>query len=462
MSGGAWQSKASRSLTTTDVLNQYIDINLSCNFDATDANQFIGLDNFTGVTGLYVDRVTVTPSDGSPTRIIKAEERTATNAIPLNVVNDPTASDGMAHYATQASSHVKSRAWGLHASDVGLPRFSDIPATVTIRIRSDHINEQTATDPGTVLCSSQQYTCPAGQVLNGYVCEDVDRQDYLANPNCVNLGYDPDTESEAFYCTEQKLDECIEMPADCTLVNSACVYNDEVPGSPTPGACLATEKTYTCPVPGKTVSKVSCGYDPMCYNGNCFTPPDGQCQGVTEEVTKTRISSCFEHREQTIGQCSLTVTKDPYGGNQTYTLGTDCQQYVDNPQCVQVPVLTDDEGNYPTTTAFSCLGDPVNDCDRIMADTACDTANPTRTCVDYEDMNGSNGRCVHTQLDYTCTDTLTMPGDECTQDLSKVLISMEAGRQAGNYMDINEMRLFKGEYSRCDRRAASFLGAGIG
>lgn len=184
-------------------------------------------------------------------------------------------------------------------------------------------------------CQTTYYSCPATMNMNGMLCEDPSKPSYQ-NPNCKYLGKDTNTQGETYLCLNNQLDECAALDlSQCTNTNNACIFTDNVIGSNTYGQCIATQKDYSCTVPAQTTTINQCGYDPMCYNGNCFTPPGTQCE-----------------------------------------------------------------------------------------------ATPT--------------------------------GDQCTTDLSQVLVSMETARQAGTYMNPDDLKIFKGEFSRCDRRAFSVLGAGLG
>ncbi|KDN94717.1 conjugal transfer protein TraN [Hydrogenovibrio marinus] len=319
---------------------------------------------------------------------------------------------------------------------------------------------------GSYTCASTTYSCPAGMYQNGYMCQDDSSATFTTNPACVNLGYDTSTQTEAYYCSEKKLDECTNIDPACTLTASNCVYKDTVPGSPTEGQCLATEKTYSCPVPGKTITTQSCNYQPMCYNGNCYNPPGTNCTGKVVTQNKTVTKTCYGQRAQQIHQCSLVVTKDPATGQVTSVApGADCDQWKNDASCMQIIPKPDANGNYSDLTAYSCLSTETNDCSSIQSDTSCQST-PNKSCVKYENLdqvsNPTNGRCITEKIDYSCTDTFQAPGDECTTDLSKTLVSLEAGREAGNYLDPTTMKMFKGEQDRCDRRSAGFWGSGLG
>lgn len=185
-------------------------------------------------------------------------------------------------------------------------------------------------------CQTTHYSCPAGMSMNGMMCEDPSTVNYANNPNCKRLGVNMSERTQGFLCINNRLDECAELDlTGCVSAGSSCVHVDDVVGSNTYNQCIATEKKYTCIKPQQTANISRCGYEPMCYNGNCFTPP-----------------------------------------------GTKCA---------------------PTAT-----------------------------------------------------------GDECTTDLSQVMVGLETARQAGNYMTQDNLKLFSGESDRCDRRAVSVLGAGIG
>jgi conjugal transfer mating pair stabilization protein TraN len=63
---------------------------------------------------------------------------------------------------------------------------------------------------------------------------------------------------------------------------------------------------------------------------------------------------------------------------------------------------------------------------------------------------------------FDCARTLMLPTDTCTDDFAKMAVSMEASRQAGEYLDVDNLKIFGGEFHRCDRRSAGFGGASVG
>ena len=630
VAGTGWVARNAQPIYTTNFLSQYKKVSMQCNFEGTDINQFIGLDGNTDVQDILVDRVVITPADGSQPITFEAEDYIAGNAVPVNKISDPVASNGFAHKATSNNQVLPpgvlpARPWALHASNLGRPNFTPGAATVDIYMRTDapatyalptnktitvkaagwhdskaaetgaYVNGVKARNPyrgwsfvaydknlntswlqgdydlfgrGTaavqelinglnavpngsiialytydepstnfhnhpelkdylvnvlganrslldqigwrssyallvekggqkygegyqpeygsvinitanveasannysVVCATESYNCPAGQTLNGNLCEDPQAIQYEQDPKCVNLGYDPGTGDEVFYCDTGKLNECDALPANCTETDARCVYKDDVIGSPTLGECLAWDKSYDCPVPGKDVVTQNCGFDPLCFDGNCFEKPEKKCKGVFNTINKPVVKQCYETIPQTQNSCPLEVYYD-IGGNLTPKVrpSAACDAYINDPTCKQVAITKDADGNYPSSVFYSCLGDPVTQCDNVTSDPTCNS--PTKDCIQYEDLRGligvdlapeTSGRCLEYQVEYQCTETYTEPGDECTEDMARTLTAMEVSRQGSNYIDINDVRIFAGDYARCDRRSAAWAGGGFG
>ena len=127
-------------------------------------------------------------------------------------------------------------------------------------------------------CQTIFYSCPAGMNMNGMTCEDPSAVNYANNPNCKRLGVNMAERLQGFLCINNKLDECLELDlTGCMNTSNSCIYMDEVQGSDTYNQCIATERKYSCQKPQQTANINRCGYEPMCYNGNCFTPPGTQC-----------------------------------------------------------------------------------------------------------------------------------------------------------------------------------------
>lgn len=343
-------------------------------------------------------------------------------------------------------------------------------------------------------CQTTFYSCPSNMNMNGMLCEDPTKPTYQ-NPNCTNLGYDPNQRAEQYLCINQKLDECSALDlTKCSEKSSSCIHIDEVVGSPDHGKCLATEYTYSCPIAAQTMKSTSCSYDPMCFNGNCFTPPGQNCTGTTVEQERTEASSCSNHRPHEYRQCSLVEKKNAQGNVTGYDKGSDCASINTKGttmSCTMIPpVFNTESGHYPSQLNYSCVGTLVSGCSDIASKTNCKLSSKQcieHQCLDPMPLVGSEeqagnmmqpsgftsvasglntctnkGACLLEEVVYGCTIKTSMPGDECTQDLSKVLVSMETARQAGTYMNPDDLRVFKGEFSRCDRRAFSVMGAGLG
>jgi hypothetical protein len=346
------------------------------------------------------------------------------------------------------------------------------------------------------VCQTTYYSCPTGMNMNGMQCEDPSKPAYQ-NPNCKYLGKDTNTQGETYLCINNKLDECADLDlSKCTNTNNTCVFTDNVVGSDTYGQCIATEKDYSCPTPAQTKTISKCGYDPMCFNGNCFTPPGTNCAGNTTTTTKTEAKTCNVMTQQVYRQCSLVEKVNAQGIATGYTAGADCAN-INNQggtalTCTQIPPTLDTTtGHYPQKLNYSCLSSPVSECSTLASTAGCSAS--SSQCLEYQCLDpvsntlgsqeqaGTNttpiatsasggavpmpgvdlntcvnkGACINEQKTYQCTSTTTTPGDECTTDLSKVLVSMETAREAGVYMDPAKMKIFSGEFSRCDRRLAA-------
>lgn len=327
-------------------------------------------------------------------------------------------------------------------------------------------------------CQTTFYSCPSNMNMNGMLCEDPTKPTYQ-NPNCTNLGYDPNQRAEQYLCINQKLDECSALDlTKCSEKSSSCIHIDEVVGSPDHGKCLATEYTYSCPIAAQTMKSTSCSYDPMCFNGNCFTPPGQNCTGTTVEQERTEASSCSNHRPHEYRQCSLVEKKDTQGNVTGYDKGSDCASINTKGatmSCTMIPpVFNTESGHYPSQLNYSCVGTLVSGCSDIASKTNCKLSSKQcieHQCLDPMPLVGSEeqagnmmqpsgftsvasglntctnkGACLLEEVVYGCTIKTSMPGDECTQDLSKVLVSMETARQAGTYMNPDDLRVFKGEF----------------
>lgn len=353
---------------------------------------------------------------------------------------------------------------------------------------------------GIMTCQTTIYSCPASSNINlsNMRCEDPTKPSYQ-NPNCKYLGIDTNIQGETYLCLNNKLDECANLNlTSCTQTGSSCIFTDNVVGSDTYGQCIATQYDYSCPSPSKPVSITSCGYQPMCFNGNCFTPPGSNCTGTTTTQTTTQVNSCNVITPQVYRQCSLVEQINAQGAVTGYTAGSDCSSI--NTQggvtlsCTQIPPLFDSaSGHYPKQLNYSCLGtQDTSDCNSFASNASC-TKQPPK-CLEYECLDplpllngtqdqagqysstvvgttqtqlGTNtctnkGACINEQDSYSCMATSTTPGDQCITDLSQVLVSMEAGRQAGTYLDPNSIKVFSGDTDKCDRNAFSFFGANLG
>lgn len=322
-------------------------------------------------------------------------------------------------------------------------------------------------------CVTSYLSCPDGLSLVDGQCKNADEE--LGKGEECELVATTEGE-EAYLCKAQRLDECSALDkSTCSLLSTSCIDNLQVPGSEIAGQCVMEESVYSCTTPAHIKENTTCGFEPMCFNGNCFQPPGVQCEGIMEEKTQTVTRSCFRARAQEIHECSVSYTYDPDQGYIDPVLGDDCQEYVDDSACRQYPLMTNDEGMIPSKAAFSCLGEWTDSCDSLENDETC-SGTPVSSCVDHEELAprigtelltsantevASTGRCIYEEVDYSCINTNSVPGDECTADLSKVLISMEASTQAGTYIDPADVKIFKGEYARCDRRVASVWGGKI-
>jgi hypothetical protein len=355
------------------------------------------------------------------------------------------------------------------------------------------------------ICKQFSKTCPTGTTLSGDNCYNItsDISNFVENSACENVG--TESGSATYVCKNGGIDECQGMPPSCSKVSSTCIDTLEMANHSQNGKCVATNNTYSCTTPAYTLTSTKCGYTPMCFNGNCFTPPGTQCKGTTIDSTQTDPKSCTVKTPSELRQCSLTEKTNSSGVVTGYTPGSDCASIntsgASTMNCTMLqPLIDPDTGHYPSKLTYSCVGTPVEEaaCATISSTAGC--SQTTTSCADYQcldslSFNGSNqeqagvntttivgsvsggavplpkadantcqnkGACLLQTRNFSCSTTTTTPGDECTTDLSKVLVSMETARQAGAYMDPAKMKIFSGEFSRCDRRAVGLFGANLG
>jgi hypothetical protein len=326
--------------------------------------------------------------------------------------------------------------------------------------------------------------------MNGAMCEDVNRMQYESNPNCVNLGYIPEEGAEGFLCITEELRECSTISPDCTQTGEECIWVDQVPGSPTYGQCIASSKTFSCPVDGETITSQNCSFQPMCFNGNCFDqekkckPIEGVnpvqvYEEVCQNITKEDIQSCPNNyllSEPDEDGDKHILEAGPYDYQITYQSGqrivnriplSSCEWH-DKPNCTLVPATmeTDDEGNamWPTDTYFSCIGDTLELCNEdpygkpgLDHDEECTLKS---TAIEQYSIDG--GTPVVTSKKFSCERQLTVPTDECTQDFALMAVSMEASREAGTYLNEDSLKIFGGETHFCDRKSVSWGGSNLG
>jgi hypothetical protein len=310
------------------------------------------------------------------------------------------------------------------------------------------------------------------------------------------------------------------MPEDCTQTDEECLWVDQITGSPTEGQCIANEKTFSCPVPGETITQEQCSYQPMCIDGNCFTP-ENKCSPIdVPDTTKTYSESCQVLTEEKIQSCENSflysepdedgdrhiIEAGPYDYSKVWNEQTKQYDVVRTPKascewfnhdnCLLAPTRmeVDSDGNatWPQNSYFSCLGDTLDLCasepdfeyqiDPATGEYALDEDGKPIASIAPDAKPGldSDPECTLTGQEvtqysiadesipiatikkYSCERQLTLPTDTCTDDFAKMAVAMEASRQGGEYFDPDNMRIFKGEFHRCDRRSANWGGAGYG
>lgn len=319
---------------------------------------------------------------------------------------------------------------------------------------------------GIKTCESELYSCPAGMAMNGKLCEDANRVEYNNNPACVNLGYDEQEGTEAFICTKEELNECSSLPDVCVEEQSSCIYTDEAIGSPTFGQCIASEKTMSCPVPGKTIVSQDCSYKPMCIDGNCFEQED-KCSPIPGvNPTQNTSETCEILREEEIQSCPVVLTySEPDEDGERHVNGGVINENTcvasNDTSCSMIPYysVTDENGivSWPENVEFSCLKSTLNLCEDLQADSSC-TKSSSKTL--RLSMDGATP--VASEEVYSCAREVNTGSDTCTQDFGKMAVAMETGRQMGTYLNQDTFKVFAGENHRCDRRAVSVLGGNIG
>ena len=333
-----------------------------------------------------------------------------------------------------------------------------------------------------VLCVSQSYVCPEGYITEGQRCTAPDEiKDKLeSDPRCKYLD-DPTGEQITYLCTSDQQNECTEpragcdtdsggsgdcspMNQGCELVSSECIEYDEIEQSDTFGQCLATEHHYKCPQPAQDVSSLSCNYQPMCWDGGCFDQ-ETKCKPVEIENVSTINETC----QKVILEGVVFCPAQPVYGykNGVYQqVGVEPSgncEYTTEPNCLMEDRQVDEDGNWVSEIGFACWSEQQNYCTDLEGDADCELSD--QSCSIESELG--TGNCLNEDYVYTCSRGLTLPTDECTQDFANAATAMEMTTKTGNYIDPNafdasQVKIFSGEFSRCDRRKAAWGGIDFG
>ncbi len=327
---------------------------------------------------------------------------------------------------------------------------------------------------GRMTCVTEYYSCPAGMYQNGALCESVKRMEYEKNPKCVNLGYNPSAGEERYLCYHDEGTDCDKL-SHCTETSKTCIYYDEIAGSPTRGQCLAWDKRYKCPVPGMTTVSETCGFEPICINGNCFEEEDPCAELLPEGALPSFASN---------DTCELLTMEDfffcgvdyeyskPDEKGERHIIGakpkSNCQ-YLSKSECTMLPlqIQTHEDGStsWPTQAEFSCLGDTLNTCISKESNPNCTyvsqkvkatqfgvRSNATSSFASAEGYTIPGAKPTVIQKTFRCETKASLPPNSCTRDFAMVAAGMETSRQAGTYLDPANIRVFSGEFHRCDYR----------
>lgn len=322
------------------------------------------------------------------------------------------------------------------------------------------------------------YSCPEGQFLDGAMCQDTTGFVLQEQAHCQVIEDNPDENRRLYYCDAPSIDGCADIPNNCTVTGETCTYYDEVANSPTFGQCLSSFKTYNCPLEPVVATITQCGgSDQICIDGNCFNDMQKMCgPGNPSELEANskvvEYQACQEYLKETYPTCAVQPIYGYNAETKKYDLiigyepVPDCP-WLDQTQvlatypngCKLQPIHQNEDGTWPTAATFACWGERTDFFCREHAEDAECTHTQT-LCDRYSPFNSSI--CLDLESRYTCERPKIVPTDECTADFASALMGMEAGRQAGAYMDPETNKIFGGEYSRCDFRRAAVAGANLG
>ncbi|MBE0468249.1 MAG: conjugal transfer protein TraN [Methyloprofundus sp.] len=341
-----------------------------------------------------------------------------------------------------------------------------------------------ADDPaneGQKICRKfSHYACHEGQFLDGDMCQDSTGFLLQEQASCTVVEDKPEEDLRVYFCDAPETSGCATLSNDCVLKEERCTYYDEVSSSDTFGQCLNWFRKYDCPLPSVTTTITQCaGSDQICIDGNCFNDMQKMCgnKELSELEANAKIienKSCQEYMKEEYPTCGVQpvyeMLPSPYNKNQLvetlvgYEPVDDCpwideqttaQTYQNG--CKQLPIVQDEDGNWPTEAKFACWGDRTDFfCKDYINDSEC--MHEQTFCDRYSQFDSS--KCLDLESRYRCERPKYVPTDECTSDFAEILLGMETARQAGTYMDPQNNRIFSGEYSRCDyRRATTAVGS---
>lgn len=319
---------------------------------------------------------------------------------------------------------------------------------------------------GVKTCRTELYSCPEGMAMNGKKCEDPSKYQYADDPNCKYLQQESNPNKEGYLCTNRILKECEAISGDCYEKENKCINTDDVEGSPSFGQCVAREYTMMCKKGGEAVTKTTCSFKPACINGDCFEQEE-KCSGSKTAVYENKTESCEVLRQEEIRECPVTFKySEPDEDGDTHIIGGEvdeatCAHTQDN-TCEMLPYRQqlEDGGDgvsfWPENASFSCITSELNLCEKLESDESCSFRSQSDT------HTSGTGVALATKKSFTCQRETVDMSNECVSDFAMVTAGIEAGRQAGNYVNPETNKIFSGEFHRCDRRKAAFAGASFG
>ncbi len=302
--------------------------------------------------------------------------------------------------------------------------------------------------------------CPSGTVSYQDACVSPDILEVMSNSSDCEL-LEPVDGNIGYYCKVSELNECGSLNPGCTKVSEQCIGTNEITGSENFGECEMWEEVFTCPNSSVSNTVESCSYEPVCFNGNCFTPENKCTELAGDALQENTIETCEVMTKEEINKCPVVYQYDKNGKITGAEVDTNSCSWASVSSCQELPIKPglDFDGDYiwPTEVSFSCLGDTLDVCQSLEDDANCQFQ--SEVVAQYA---LGQTRPISVQKTYACSNPIYLANDTCTQDFAKMAVAMESSRQAGEYLDLDDVKVFGGEDHRCDRRSASVFGGSVG